>query len=121
MRKTMPKTRLFLVLFSLILASVAASAPVVDDISEAVFRHQMGRVKATAYYLAFGIDRRGDYKAPPVEFMARFSGQSNVKPSQKLMSIPEGAIVLCIDHIEPKENSAEVSARFIPSDLRKSS
>ena len=123
MRKIMSKISLVLVLFCMILTANGAGVPSsVDDIRETVFRHQMSRWKASTYYLAFGIDRVGDFAAPPQEFMQRFIGQSNVKKSLKVPTPPdEKSVILCIDRVQQQEKSAEVSARFVPFDLTKAS
>jgi hypothetical protein len=117
----MSKIALVLVLFCMILTSAGAPQPV-DDIREALFRHQMSRWKASTYYLAFGNDRVGDFAPPPQEFMERFTGQSNVKKSLKAPAPPdEASVILCIDRVRLQEKSAEVSARFVPFDLTKAS
>jgi hypothetical protein len=119
----MPKICLVLVFLTMILTVGSADTPIaVDDIREAVYRHQMTRWNASLYFLALGINRKGEFVGPPTTFMQRFLGQSNVKRSEDLLLQDESSVILCIDHVRLKGDSeAEVSARFVPSSLTKSS
>jgi len=118
----MSKISLVLVLFCMILTSTGAVVPPsTDDIRETVFRHQMSRWKAETYYLAFGIDKTGEFTAPPTNFMQRFVGQTNVKKYSKEFPPIGNSVVLCIDHVRVDNKSAEVNARFVPVDVSKAS